>query len=203
MDYPDLIALIGISGTGKTTLGKALAARLKYTYIDLDSFYKKEKPRTRLSDGKFVSNWDTLKALDLDALREKLKKTPGGIILGGFVLKDKIFEKLPRMTILLAPVSKNEIRGTSKDQLLATFSRGDLKEQIIKRTIASRQAAKGVSSKDALVVREIVYPYFLKTLTKTKIDRVLPVYDEQVEGKPVRLPVENLVSNLADMIEEY
>lgn len=45
MDYnkgniPDRIFLIGFMGSGKTTLGKRLATRLGYDFIDLDHFFE-------------------------------------------------------------------------------------------------------------------------------------------------------------------
>lgn len=192
--HSDLIALIGISGTGKTTLGKQLAEKLNYTYVDLDDFYRKEKPKIRLSTGEIVRNWDTLKALDLEKFREHLRSTSGGIIVGGFALKDSVFEKSPRMTILLAPLSDKE---TQKD--LSAFSESEIQEEVIQRTIKARQQAKGVSSRDELMVREVVYPYFLRMLKKVKIDHILPVYDRFGN----RLPVLTLVSELVDAVEEY
>ncbi len=48
------IVLIGMPGSGKTTLGKALAKKWKYQFLDLDDFFEKEY-KTTIS--KFVSTY--------------------------------------------------------------------------------------------------------------------------------------------------
>ena len=37
--HPKLILLMGVAGSGKTTLGKLLAAHLGYTFVDADDFH--------------------------------------------------------------------------------------------------------------------------------------------------------------------
>ena len=39
---PRLILLMGVAGSGKTTLGRRLAARLSHTFIDADDFHSQE-----------------------------------------------------------------------------------------------------------------------------------------------------------------
>ncbi|MFD3001313.1 shikimate kinase [Pontibacter toksunensis] len=41
-----LIFLIGMMGSGKTTLGRQLAERLSYTFVDLDEYLEKREGRT-------------------------------------------------------------------------------------------------------------------------------------------------------------
>ncbi|NEM96087.1 shikimate kinase [Pontibacter burrus] len=41
-----LIFLIGMMGSGKTTLGKELAAELNYSFVDLDAFIEEKEGRT-------------------------------------------------------------------------------------------------------------------------------------------------------------
>ncbi|MFN5829806.1 MAG: shikimate kinase, partial [Bacteroidota bacterium] len=41
-----VVYLTGFMGSGKTTVGKKLAAQLNYTFIDLDSYIEKQEGRS-------------------------------------------------------------------------------------------------------------------------------------------------------------
>ncbi len=157
------IALHGISGSGKTTVGRALAELLGCPYIDQDSFYLREKPLVRLSDGSEVRNWDTMEAIDETRLRDTLSKAERSgrdqdcaYICGGFALRGLSFDT---------------------NVLLQT---GDTQEQIIARCIAARQQSKGFSGpkaqRDSRMVREVVYPYYCETVSLLTELKVVKVY---------------------------
>jgi hypothetical protein len=184
----DLIALFGISGSFKKTLGKQLAQRLGYHFFDLDWFYKKEKPTVRLSNGKLKEDWDTLAALDLDEFRRHLRLIKGGVVVVGFALRDDIFEKQPRITVHLR---------TGRDA-----------ETIIQRAIAARRESKGfagVKAKDdELMVREYVYPFFVSNLGRINVTANLDVYETNYYDEPdgfKRRPINELLDTLVEYVD--
>jgi shikimate kinase len=180
-----IIALVGISGSGKTTIGRFVANRLNYIYVDLDDFYKRDKPKITLSNGITVSNWDTLDALDLSAFRQTLAslvREKRNIIVGGFALSDDVFEQLkPTATILL--------------------SVGNTDSEIISRTIEARRRSKGFAGhkaiQDELMVKEVVYPYFKNVLQNTNVTGILKIYEQEQ-----RRNLEELANTLIEFINE-
>lgn len=50
-----LILVMGVSGTGKSTIAKALAEQLNYIYIDADDFHS-EQAKNMMADGKPIND---------------------------------------------------------------------------------------------------------------------------------------------------
>ena len=69
----DRIFLIGYMGTGKTTLGKALASRLQYDFVDLD-WYIENKIQQSISDYFSVNGEVSFRDLENASLQELLTK---------------------------------------------------------------------------------------------------------------------------------
>ena len=159
MEY-SCIVLSGLSGSGKTTLGLAYAKKWDYTFIDGDSFFKKEKPKVVLSNNILASNWDDEEAIDWDVLnksvREQLKHNH--VVLATF---------MPRIDLFTFRVFKH-IR----------LSMGYDEEE---KCILARRKSKHLNTRekimrDELMVREYVYPKYLKML-KYPTDGVIEVFD--------------------------
>jgi uridine kinase len=160
------IAISGISGSGKSTIGQALATTLNLTYVDQDSYFIPQKPSITMSDGSMVKNWDCMDALDIHSLKHTIiQLAPNGLILVGFALRDEVFPFPPTCHIHL--------------------STGSLKSQIIERSIASRQQSKGAKRIDELMVREVVYPFYQDTISKSTIDYIIEVYKDDDSRKTV------------------
>lgn len=176
-----IITLVGISGTGKTTLGKILAKELNYDYIDLDDFYFPNKPKVRLSDNSVVNNWDTLESINLKEFREKVLESPRNLVIGGFALVDQILPIKPIFTICLEA--------------------GHTETEIINRTINARKSSKGFTDekakRDELMVREVVYPYYKGMLNLTTVSAYLCTYDSEK-----KIPIENLIQLLLNYIRD-
>jgi len=76
------IVLIGAPGSGKSTVGSALAARLKWSFIDTDALIelKESKKITDL----FVDNGEEyFRSVEFETLKEVLKEESAVISLGG------------------------------------------------------------------------------------------------------------------------
>lgn len=178
-----LIAIFGISGSGKTTLGQELARRLGFTFVDLDDFYRLEKPSVQLSNGHIKKNWDTLEAIDIPAFKKKLRTLTGGVVVVGFALTDALFEKKPNAVIWLQT--------------------GRNRQVVVKRAIAARQKSKpGINPvDDALMVQEYVYPFFQQNLHNISITANLDVYTS--ENDDTRRSLDELVEILLNYLDLY
>lgn len=174
----EVICLVGISGSGKTTLGKILAEKLNYQFIDLDSFYLKDKPKTRLSNGKEINNWDSLKALDIVKFQTTILQY-SKVVVAGFALIDEILPVKPKASIWLKT--------------------GIKEEEIINRCLENRSKSKNFTlekqEEDKLMVNEIVYPYFINYLSQTTITAVICIY----EGEK-RREIQELVNTILDWL---
>ena len=78
------ILLIGMMGCGKTTLGKILAKKLSYDFIDMDSYIEEISNDTisnlfKLSEDNF-RNWETESCRRLSKLKGTVISAGGGII---------------------------------------------------------------------------------------------------------------------------
>ena len=76
------IVLIGAPGSGKTTVGQALAAHLKWPFIDTDSLIEL-KSKKKITDIFVVDGEEHFRALEFEVLREVLQKETAVISLGG------------------------------------------------------------------------------------------------------------------------
>ena len=156
------LVISGISSSGKTTVGKRLSEQLNCKFIDIDSFYLPNKPIVTLSNGSKVKNWDCLEALDIEALKIVIMNNyRQGLVLVGFAIRDDILPIKPTYHIHLSI-------GTTRDV-------------IIKRCISGRKQSKGFTGDkeevDRLIVEEMVYPFYIETLSKSTIDYFIEVYN--------------------------
>ncbi len=81
------IVLIGLMGSGKTEVGKKLAERLKYTFIDTDSLVEKKKGKSVAAI--FIEDGEPyFRELEAEIVRElsvnsrHVISTGGGIVIG-------------------------------------------------------------------------------------------------------------------------
>ena len=70
MRTPVLIICMGVSGTGKSTLGRALAAELNWHFIEADNFHPDEN-KARMASGKPLTN--AMRAPWIQALLSELE----------------------------------------------------------------------------------------------------------------------------------
>jgi len=152
------VCISGISSSGKTTIGKLVAEKLGYVFVDLDLFYLPRGPNVILSNGIVKKNWDCLETLDFELLNSILENNlyiGRGVILVGFTLQDDLLYRAPDVHIHL--------------------SMGNTESEIIERCILSRKRTKKVKD-DELMVREVVYPFYVETLSKSTITYTIETY---------------------------
>lgn len=90
---PSVILVMGVSGCGKTTIGKLLAKRLKGHFLDADDFH----PITninKMSRGEPLNDDDRWPWLDLVALAVREHTAPIPLVLACSALKDAYRERL-------------------------------------------------------------------------------------------------------------
>lgn len=76
------IVLIGAPGSGKSTVGKALATRVKKGFIDTDSLIESKQSR-KITDIFVDEGEDYFRAVEFEVLEEVLQKDDCVISLGG------------------------------------------------------------------------------------------------------------------------
>ena len=76
------IVLIGAPGSGKTTVGRALAAHLQWPFIDTDALIEL-KAKKKISDIFVVDGEEHFRALEFETLTEVLQEDSAVISLGG------------------------------------------------------------------------------------------------------------------------
>jgi shikimate kinase/3-dehydroquinate synthase len=90
-----MIVLIGLSGSGKTTVGKLLAQALGWHYIDLDQQIEQQTGQTIVS--LFATEGEAaFRALERDELAKALDKTQVVVATGGGVVEDAANRELLR-----------------------------------------------------------------------------------------------------------
>ena len=76
------LTLTGMMGVGKTTIGKRLAKKLKYNFIDIDKIIEKKEGRSINSIFKNHGE-DYFRKIEKDVTLAQLQKTNSVISLGG------------------------------------------------------------------------------------------------------------------------
>lgn len=168
-----LIGISGISGAGKTTVAKEIAAKINGIYIDEDWFYKRDKPLVKLSNGKTKANWDSKDAIDLRRmnmfLRDKLKLNKP-VVLAGFALWESFFD----------PDTQLDVHFHLK-----------IPKEVSKATRLSVKQFRDPQSEE-LMFDEVVYPFYLKTLERSKIDHEINVMDGE-NRRPINEEIDEIL----------
>jgi len=149
-----MIAISGISGAGKSTIGKLLAVKLNAIFIDQDWFATGSKQRCKLSNGEEFINYDCDESFNIknfnDALSANKHKT---IVIAGFNLRYHLFYLENKPTIHI------HINIPKELSLLTRLS--------IKPFSEARK------NKEILVFNEYVYPYYEETLKLSNINHYI------------------------------
>ena len=170
------IVINGISGSGKTTIGQYLSKILKYDFIDLDSFYKKDKPKIILN-GKTVSNWDCIEALDIEKMHETVNKKEN-VVLVGFALTKKV------------------ISGIKHKIINIHLKTGNDDDTIYERCIQARKISKNFNKEkekmDKLMVKNVTLPFYKKICEEEYFDKLVEVFHSN-ERRKIKEIIEEII----------
>lgn len=151
----NIIAISGISGAGKTTIGKLLAEKLGGIFIDQDWFFNRKKPIVKLPNGKTLLNYDSDEAIDVVRFNnfiEEKKKYNRPIVISGFALRNYFFYKSNE------PKIHFHIR-VPKELSLETRLK-------LKVKVPSEERKQN----EKYMFNKYVYPYYEETIKNSKID---------------------------------
>ncbi len=102
------IYLIGLPGSGKSTIGSLLAKKLNYEFIDTDT-YIEEKAMMFIDEIFSSYGEDYFRALEINALEELKEKDNVIISTGGGIIKNKENKKLMDGVIIYLDVDLDEL----------------------------------------------------------------------------------------------
>lgn len=126
-----VVALLGLRGAGKSTVGKALAARLKVPFFELDRLVEREAGMS-LTEIFTIHGEDYFRRLELQALQRFLAEHDEAVLAtgGGLVTSPDAFR------LLLERTRTVWLRATPKEHWARVVGQGDL------RPMENRPAAR-------------------------------------------------------------
>ncbi len=128
------IVLTGFMGTGKTVIGKLLAEKLSWEYIDTDELIEK-KENMKISDIFAKKGEPYFRKIETEIIKEVSKKDKCVISTGGgVVLKDENMATLEKNGIIINLYASPDkiFERTSKDKSRPLLNKDNPKEEIMK-----------------------------------------------------------------------
>ncbi|MFN3966602.1 MAG: shikimate kinase [Endomicrobiia bacterium] len=128
------IVLTGFMGTGKTVIGKLLAQKLSWEYIDTDELIEKRE-NMKISDIFATKGEPYFRKIETEVVKDVSKKDKCVISTGGgVVLKEENMIALEKNGIIINLSASPEIifERTSKDKSRPLLNKENPKEEIMK-----------------------------------------------------------------------
>jgi shikimate kinase len=138
------IFLVGYMGSGKSTLGKKLARKMQYSFVDLDKFIEKKFSR-KISDIFSYEGEDAFRIMEREALEEVVKLDKVVISLGGgtpcffdnitLIQKNgiSVYLKMPATALL------NRLQNAKLERPLLKGMRENEKMEFIQQQLGERE----------------------------------------------------------------
>ena len=145
------IVLTGFMGSGKTTIGRRLAERLGWLFLDLDSAIEQRDGRT-VADIFAKSGEAAFRAMESDALISSLKKSQLVLALGGGALETEANRQALASSSHTCTVFLTASFETLYDRCLQQIERGAESALPVRPLLGDREAAAA-----RLARREINY----------------------------------------------
>jgi shikimate kinase len=157
------IVLVGMMGSGKTTVGRVLASRLKRDLLDSDALVEEREGRS-VRDIFANDGEDAFRAIETTVLTESLAKPDGAVIAaaGGVVLRRENREALhasgARVVWLRADptVLAERVKGGAHRPLLDDDPEGTLRRMYDEREALYREVADLIITVDGRSVTDVV-----------------------------------------------
>lgn len=145
-NLPDRIALVGMMGAGKTTIGRLLAGALNYDFVDLDEYIVGKEGRSISSlfesHGRAHFRWLENEALRIFSDRKKLLLSTGGgaptLEQNATLLSEKYFTLHLRVEPAVA--AKRLFAEKSERPLIAACTAMEQVEEVMKTIWEERKA---------------------------------------------------------------
>ncbi len=160
--YPSKIFIAGFMGTGKSSVGKALAKKLKYQFIDLDLTIEKIS-KNKIEEIFEKEGEKGFRRWEKQALQQVITQEKAVIALGGGAICStqnlKLIQK-SGLPILLTASSKEIIKRVSKQKikrpLLAVSDPAKRIEQLLKKRQKFYQKIAFKVSTDQITIAQVV-----------------------------------------------
>ena len=110
----DKIALIGMSGAGKTTIGQKLAKKLNYQFVDIDEIIEKQEHKT-ISEIFADDGEDFFRQLETQMLAKIIKNEKIIIATGGGIIESEKNRKLLKSNFFNILLYVNAVSYTHLD----------------------------------------------------------------------------------------
>lgn len=167
-----IILISGLSGSGKTELGKNISRDFKIKHITTRDYYIKDYHETiKIPSGETIINWDNDNAIDWVKLNDDIDKNKLGCVVTGDVF--------PRHKLTFKPDVHIHLK-ISKQNLID--KRADYVE---KHGEPQKRQFLGVEI-ERVILNQLTYPYYLESLKKSDIDSYVDVnglIDDQIYDK--------------------
>lgn len=176
-----LVVIVGLSGSGKSTVSREFCNSYEgWTFIEGDRFFKRQKPKVKLSSGEIVNNWDHIESIDWDKLNQAVATS------------------LHRSNTMLATFipSTDRINKPIDICIKLNMGKNEIERCISARRVSKRLTTEGKIINDELMVREVVYP-FHQSLPKLPLQQDICVYNGET-----RYPIDYLVDRIHNIISE-
>jgi len=146
---PESLVFMGVAGSGKSTLGAAVAAQLGRVWLEGDDFHG-EANRRKMAEGQPLTDAD--RAAWLAALCEQLRRQPPGAMAACSALKrayrDQLRQASPGLRFAFLDIAKDEARRRVQTRGGHFFSASLMDSQF--ETLESPIGEPGVLRVDAL-----------------------------------------------------
>ena len=169
-----IIAISGISGAGKSTIGKLLAKKLNAGFIDQDWFNSGNKQQATLSNGYIVTNYDCDNISNIKNFNDAISSNKhDNLVVVGYNLRDHFFNKENKPNIhfnILIP-----------------------KELSLETRLTVKAFSDERRSNEELYFLEYLYPYYEDTLKNMNIDYII---NGTINNGKERETLENIITNI-------
>lgn len=134
------IVLIGFMGCGKTTIGKRLATKLQYEFIDTDKLIE-EKYNMKIKEIFSAYGEEYFRRLETDTIKEMIEHNHGAVIAtgGGLPLRKENAQLLQKLgDVVLLDIEKGTVLWRLKGDKTRPLLQGDDFEQKVEQLLEKR-----------------------------------------------------------------